>query len=71
VISDELRAKRKGYLYAVRCEYCEARVFDSSAPQTDDYEAGIEVWIKCWKCKTVGRVYLAIPIAVGVGVRLR
>jgi hypothetical protein len=62
---DEKFIRQKRRYHVIRCEFCGARLFDCSAPSTDDYEAGIEVWIKCWGCKTIGKVYLSIPMLVG------
>jgi phage FluMu protein Com len=63
---EEKLIRQKREYHVIRCEFCGARLFDSSAPSTDDYGAGIEVGIKCWKCKMIDRVYLSIPVMVGV-----
>jgi DNA-directed RNA polymerase subunit RPC12/RpoP len=37
----------------VRCEQCHARLFDTDAPPVDQGGPGVEVVIRCWRCKAI------------------
>jgi phage FluMu protein Com len=45
-------------LRQVRCERCNARLFDTNAGRAGGQNARVEIWIKCWRCDHVVVVYL-------------
>ena len=51
----------EGRFQHVRCDDCNARLFDTTGEIADGPEDGIEVLVKCWRCKSVCVVYLAGP----------
>jgi len=55
-------------LHRIRCDDCDARLFDTSGAIADESGDSIEVLVKCWRCKSLCVVYLAGPDAAVEGV---
>jgi phage FluMu protein Com len=43
----------------LRCEWCDARMFDTTGLISQRDDEHVEVKVKCYRCRHINRVYLA------------